>query len=67
MENRINSFVRVAVAGVAVLAGAAILNTASAQSSSTDVKSTTIMADTGAPAPGCDPRNPNCKMPNMGW
>jgi len=61
------SMIRVAVAAVAVVAGTAILNTASALSHDANAKNATILADTGAPAPGCDPRNPNCKMPNMGW
>src|SRR5689334_18586383 len=63
MEKIIYSAIRVAVAGVAVMAGVAALNSGQAMANG-DVQQSIVLADNGAPAPTCDPRT-KCQMPTL--
>ncbi len=69
MENRISAIIRIAVAGVVVIAGAAILNGGKAEAANTGtqstIKSLPILNDGPAPMPVCDPRT-RCVKPLLG-
>ena len=59
MENKINSVIRLAFAGIAIMGGAALF-TSTPMQASTPLASTTVTMDGSHPPALCDPNDPNC-------
>jgi len=67
MQTNIFPAVRLAVAAVAVLSGAAVLNGLTTPHTQTakNVNVPVVVSDGPAPTPLCDPSDPKCKIPTM--